>query len=718
MKTIALTLALSLWLTPVEAVEIAAKSSTAELRSSSILKTAERLALLPEGRTIDVFIKYREPPTPTLRREGRSSTIMGRVAQRSNRIEAASKTISERLSNAGVPIERVYRHQPLMTASVNADALRILADDPEVEAVFNVGVRRPGQVLEPQPEGKSLTFTVGDIDASDAWALGYEGQGQVVAVLDTGVFVDHQMLAGKVREELCFSGGLSGSQSLCPSGASSAVGAGAASALCDATTSVCSHGTHVSGIAVGSYTGASSSIHGVARRSDLIAMQVFSQGSGFGVCGESGGTCLLASDADIIAGLEWVISNASNYNFAAVNLSLGGGGFSDFCDAISAYTSPINTLRELGIATVVASGNDFSVGSVSTPACIENAITVSSVFITTPSAFGNNAPMVDFLAPGEDVQSAGIGESTYFISDGTSMAAPHVAGAIAVLRSAQPTATLDEIEHAFDLTGNYVSMPSWTWETPIIDVDDAIGALGTTPPPLGTGVVAVQRSDAEDVQSYLRLYNPTSSSGTATVQFIHDGNGSQLGSATYTVPAQGSLQLFAGDLETAMGINPADVAPDSYSAYVDSTYAGYVQHVLWNVTGASLSNVTSCTNGYADYQGHAGNIHTSEVAPGYPSFLAFHNSGTTSETLELDIYDSLTGQYVGGVFTTEPVIPNTTGFFLMEDILEVIEFVPETAQYHLNVHITPTEFEGTITHLVINLGSGLTTDMSMKCDTR
>ena len=162
------------------------------------------------------------------------------------------------------------------------------------------------------------------------------------------------------------------------------LGVGAA-APCAVPVGSCEHGTHVAGIAAGG-TGAASlastrfGASGIAPDAELLAVQVFSKGLTTGVCGGSA-PCAIAYDSDIIRGLEWVYEQRLSYpGLAAVNLSLGGSKYAGTCDAgYSFMKEAIDDLRNVGIATVIASGNNGWRGFVSGPACISSAIAVGAV---------------------------------------------------------------------------------------------------------------------------------------------------------------------------------------------------------------------------------------------------------------------------------------------------------------------------------------------------
>ena len=243
-------------------------------------------------------------------------------------------------------------------------------------------------------------------------------------MLDTGVDKAHSFLAGKVVSEACFSAGD------CPGGASSstAVGSGVP---CTYAPGDCEHGTHVAGIAAGRGT----SFNGVAPGANLIAINVFSRfDSG---CGNRPTPCARSFTSDQIKGLERVMALRSSLRISSVNMSLGGGQHTANCDTDSRKAA-IDNLRSTGIATVISSGNDGSATAVSAPACISTAITVGSTTKTdVVSSLSNSSSLVELLAPGSSINSSVPGGG-FGSKSGTSMAAPHVAGAWAVLRQVVP----------------------------------------------------------------------------------------------------------------------------------------------------------------------------------------------------------------------------------------------------------------------------------------
>lgn len=291
----------------------------------------------------------------------------------------------------------------------------------------------------------SLEASAPLIGAPAAASLGADGAGQSIAILDTGVAASHPFFGGRVVQEACFSSQSEalGSESVCPNGQSLQVGPGAATPCTEAG---CEHGTHVAGIAAGRNTDRS----GMAPAADIVAVQVFSRfrdREGSTPCRDRGvaSPCIASFTSDQIRGLDYLLS--LERPVAAANMSLGGGRAAAACDT-DMIKQVIDDLRAAGTITVIAAGNNGFNGAVSRPGCVSTALTVgASDGQDAPAGFSNRGSLVDLWAPGVQINSS-VPPEGFARFSGTSMAAPHVAGAIAALRSLAPTASAAVIEEA------------------------------------------------------------------------------------------------------------------------------------------------------------------------------------------------------------------------------------------------------------------------------
>ncbi|HET6375352.1 MAG TPA: S8 family serine peptidase, partial [Methylocella sp.] len=395
------------------------------------------------------------------------------AAQQERSLRAAQNAAISRALGAAAPEASIslFDTVPFVAMNVTLEQLSRLLSDPAVISVQE-------DIAVPP----ALTQSVPFINANAVWAAGFPGAGITVAILDTGVDKTHDMFPGnKIVSEACYSSNVPGqSSSVCPGGVSSSVASGSG-VNCALAISGCSHGTHVAGIAAGNM--ASPLLRGVAKNARILAIQVFSRFNSPADCSPRPAPCVLSFTSDQIKGLERVYALRSRFTIAAANMSLGGGQFFSPCDSESpALKAVIDLLRGVRIATVIASGNNGFNSAIGSPACISSAIAVGSTLDTANvlSSFSNHSPKVRLLAPGSNIlSSVPPGLKTTAIFDGTSMAAPHVTGAFALLRNVKEQSTVDDIAAALECTGVPVTRAGIT--KPRIDVNAA--RLYLTNPP-------------------------------------------------------------------------------------------------------------------------------------------------------------------------------------------------------------------------------------------
>ena len=194
------------------------------------------------------------------------------------------------------------------------------------------------------------------------------------------------------------------------------------------------HGTHVAGTVAGT-------AHGVAKQALLVAVRVLD-------CSGSGTT------AGVVAGVDWVTANAIKP--AVANMSLGGGASAVLDDAVT------NSIAS-GVTYTLAAGNSNSDACNYSPARTPTAITVGNTNQADNRAPSSNyGPCLDLFAPGTLITSAWhtSRNATNTIS-GTSMAAPHAAGAAALLLHRNPLWTPQQVRDQLvaDATPNVVVNP-------------------------------------------------------------------------------------------------------------------------------------------------------------------------------------------------------------------------------------------------------------------
>ena len=207
------------------------------------------------------------------------------------------------------------------------------------------------------------------------------GAGVSAYVIDTGILSTHTNFGGRVVAGF--------------------------SSIAGGTEDCNGHGTHVAGT-IGSAD------YGVAKSIQLVPVRVLD-------CNGSG------TISGVIAGVDWVASQAATAGLRVANMSLGGG-------ASSALDSAVNGLISKGVTVVVAAGNNSANACNYSPARVPAAITVAaSTSSDSLASYSNTGSCVDIIAPGSAIVSTWHTSSTAVNTiSGTSMAAPHVAGAVAL----------------------------------------------------------------------------------------------------------------------------------------------------------------------------------------------------------------------------------------------------------------------------------------------
>lgn len=348
------------------------------------------------------------------------------IAEQQAEIKYKQNDLVTKLAKNDVQNLKLFSSIPYVAMTVDADTLRELKNLPEVTSITEDKVSEP-----------ALNRSTAKIRAPGAWTGGYTGAGWTIAIIDSGVEKAHPFLTGKVVSEACYSTHDPDNEilSTCPGGVTQSTQPGSGEP-CQLFNLGCDHGTHVAGIAAGTGTGKWDTLHGVARGANLIAINAMSSPPRGKVAGY---------DSDVIRGLERVMQLRSSFSIAAVNMSLGRGFYSQTCDnEVPAVTTAIANLRSVGIPSIVSAGNDSSRTTIGFPSCISSTISVGATDISsdTVAPFSNSNAHLDLLAPGSQITSSVPGGEMAYM-EGTSMAAPHVAGAWALLKQRSPSSSID-----------------------------------------------------------------------------------------------------------------------------------------------------------------------------------------------------------------------------------------------------------------------------------
>ncbi|HEU4799699.1 MAG TPA: S8 family serine peptidase [Gemmatimonadales bacterium] len=310
-----------------------------------------------------------------------------------------------------------------------------------ISEAARAGLLRDSRIVRIDPD-RVVAEADGGSEAAASWGLDridqrsaaldgsfqYAGTGHGVTayILDTGIRFSHSDFGGRARAGFDAFGG-DGSDCR-------------------------GHGTHVAATAGGS-------AHGVAKEVSLVSVRVLD-------CSGQGTT------SGVVAGLEWVMAHGSRP--AVANLSLSG-------DADEVLDAAVRATVAAGIPVVVAAGNNARDACSYSPARVPEAMTTGATDPTDVKPyFSNWGTCVDWYAPGVSIVSAGIDSDTDIATmSGTSMAAPHSTGVVALHLEAHPAATPAEVRTALSTAATTGVV---MWQVSIGDLLFSGSSAQVTPP--------------------------------------------------------------------------------------------------------------------------------------------------------------------------------------------------------------------------------------------
>lgn len=378
----------------------------------------------------------------------------------------------------------------------------------------------------------TLDHSASQIGAPAAWSTGLTGTGVTVAVLDTGIDATHPDVIGKIAEARNFT----------DTDAHDTVG----------------HGTHVASTIAGSGAASDGRYKGVAPDATLLDGKV---------CGEVG-----CAESAILAGMQWA---AVDKRADVINMSLGGHNGPEIDpmeEAVGALTA------QTGALFVISAGNTGRDGTVGSPASADAALAVGAVdredelavFSSRGPRAGDDALKPDITAPGVDIVAARsahsrIGEPVgerYARLSGTSMAAPHVAGAAALLAQQHPDWAAEQLKSTLMAAARpHPGQTAYQQGAGRVDLTRAIEQTVTSDPvSVSFGRVRWPHDDDKPVTRTVSWRNSGSSPVTLDLTVEAAGPGGRpapagmftLGTDQVTIPAGGRVETTV-TVDTRLG---------------------------------------------------------------------------------------------------------------------------------------------------------------------
>ncbi len=481
-------------------------------------------------------------------------------------------------------ITPIHTFENSFSAEISEEDLENLKNTSGIESI----------VLD-QPVHAFLQQSVPLINANLTWSINYLGKnitglGETVCVVDTGINFSNPDLTGRNKSCVidCYA-------KTCVENCSISDDNG--------------HGTHVAGI-----VGANGSLKGVAIETGLIGVKVLdASGGGYG--------------SYVQAGMQWCVNNAATYNISVISLSLGDcANWVNYCTNgdNSGYITQINNAVAKNISVVISSGNGQSAScptttslGVSAPACAQNATAVGATNdLDSIASFTQRWGLFQLMAPGVSIYSTSSAGAVYETMQGTSMAAPHVSGVIALLQQYSRlqnnrSLTTNEIKIILNNSGEIVPDTSGVTSNNYSRID---------------AYSAILSIDSSAPQVYLTSPNNNVVQMNPNITLNCSANDVKMSNLTFYLWNSTSLiynsTKYSNDTSMSSSVNITDLSYDTY---------------LWNCLGVDSKNYSAFSSTNNSFRIGLGEVYLEEPETEYYTNqnLTFNCSGQTEPSRNL-----------------------------------------------------------------------------------
>ncbi|GIG67105.1 S8 family peptidase [Phytomonospora endophytica] len=560
------------------------------------------------------------PETGEIRHSGAATAIAGSYI-----VVLHDVTTTEAHSLAGsygADVDDVYTHalNGFSATMSEADAARLAADPAVAYVEQNRTVGLTG-TQSPTPSWGLDRVDQRNLPLDNSYTYPNAGAGVRAYVVDTGIRMTHTDFGGRAV-----------------SGIDTVDGDGDA-ADCNG------HGTHVAGTLGGTS-------YGVAKEVTLVGVRVLD-------CGGSG------SYAGVIAGIDWVAGDHDAGEPAVANVSLGGGYDQATNDAVTGAIAD-------GVAFTVAAGNSDADACAGSPSSTPDAVTVGATASDDSRAsFSNHGTCLDLFAPGHNITSAwATSDNATNTISGTSMAAPHVAGATALVLGAHPGYTPRQIRDALvaDATPDLVTdagtgspnrlLHLGAIRPPLLDFSVAVTPNAGTVDPGGTLKIKVSTKTTAGIPQPLALSAsglPTGAAAKFAPKYLLSGMSSWLTITTSATTPSGAYAVVVkaqglfGSRSATYGLTIA--RPASCARTNDADYPisdrGTVESPV-TITGCPGAALPGATVEVHIVHTYIGDLVVTLIAPDGTPFVLHNRVGGSADNLDRVFEVDLSGETADG----------------------------------------------------------------------